>query len=633
MKKIILLLLLSISLFAVQKQKQNQKVVLQLNWLHQYQFAGYYIAKEFGFYKDVGIDIDINEFNSSTDLSTILEKKEADFAVGRSSLLVEKANGKDVVALGAIFQESPLMLMTRDDGSVNSLKDLMGKRVMLTDDAKGTASIMAMLSSSGISVNHIQAISHSFDLNDLINGKVDAMACYISNEPIRMKEYCEGDGKEYCKGHGKGYKIFHPKDYGFHFYSDILFTSSIFIQNNPKLTKDFYKATIKGWEYAFENISETSELIYKHYNTQNKTLIQLIKEGEALKRLTYFKERPIGHLDKDYLEEIVNVYKVLGLIKNNIDFDTFIYEYNHPKEFALLLGYDDIFHILLTIILLLVIIGSILLFISLRKQWLHTQSNLKQKIDQQKYKIDEQNRVIMAQSKITAVGEMLNNIAHQWRQPLNIISLNTVKLETSSLLGDTIKNEDIRKISEEINRQSQYLSNTIDDFRNYFNSDVEKITQFDIMDTIKKVNELTKDSFHKNFIETVITTENCIITHNENLLIQAILNICNNASDAIIQSKAKYRYLFIDVQNRTDAVVISIKDSGGGIDENIITKIFEPYYSTKEQSKGTGLGLYITYEIITKHLNGTIEAQNRDYNYNDQKLRGAEFIITISTIS
>ncbi|MCK4974774.1 MAG: HAMP domain-containing histidine kinase, partial [Sulfurimonas sp.] len=289
--------------------------------------------------------------------------------------------------------------------------------------------------------------------------------------------------------------------------------------------------------------------------------------------------------------------------------------------------------IVLTIILLLVIVGSILLFIGLRKQWLHTQSNLNEKIEQQKSKIDEQNRVIMAQSKITAVGEMLNNIAHQWRQPLNIISLNTVKLEASLLLGDTPKNEDIHKISEEINRQSQYLSNTIDDFRNYFNSDMEKITKFDIRDTIKKINELTKDSFHKNFIETIITTENCIITHNENLLIQAILNICNNASDAIVQSKEKDKYLFINVQCSADAVIISIKDSGGGVDENVITKIFEPYYSTKKESKGTGLGLYITYEIITKHLNGTIEVYNRDYSYNNQKLRGAEFIITISTIS
>ncbi|MCF6310732.1 MAG: ABC transporter substrate-binding protein [Sulfurimonas sp.] len=225
MKKLLLLLLLSLSLFAV--QKPAQKVVLQLSWLHQFQFAGYYVAKEFGLYKEAGIDIEINEFNHGVDISSIIEKKEADFTIGRSSLLIDKANGKDVVALGAIFQNSPLMLMTRDDTGMNTVADLKGKKIMLTDDAKGTASIMAMLFANGLSKKDIQVIPHSFNLDDLIDKNTDAMGCYISNEPIQMADK------------GIGYKIFNPKDYGFHFYSDIVFTSSKFIKNNPKLTKKF----------------------------------------------------------------------------------------------------------------------------------------------------------------------------------------------------------------------------------------------------------------------------------------------------------------------------------------------------------------------------------------------------------
>ncbi len=609
MKKIIIILFLSsISLFSA------QKVVLQLIWLNQFQFAGYYVAKERGFYKDVGIDVEIKEFNLNTDISTVIQNKKADFAIGRSSLLIDKINGQDVVALGAIFQQSPLMLLVRDDSNINSIDDLKHKRIMLTNDA---ASIMAMLFSNGVTQKDIQILPHTFNLDDLINKNTDAMASYISNEPIQMADK------------GLSYKIFNPKDYGFHFYSDILFTSSEFIKKNPKLTKDFYEATIKGWKYAFDNITQTSELIYKHYNTQQKTLIQLIKEGEALKRLAYHDNGIVGYLDKNQLADIVKVYKLLGLVTKDIDIDTFIYEHNHPREVAFTLNYDDIFHIVLISILVLVSLSFSILFIVLQKKWLITKSYLNEEIVQQKEEIDKQNRVIIVQSKIAAIGEMLSNIAHQWRQPLNVISLSIAKIETSILLNDEMKKEDFLQLGDEINKQVQYLSQTIDDFRNYFNSGIDTIAPFSLQDAVRKVNELIKESFKNNHIEIVMTDKDCIITHNESLLIQALLNIYNNAKDAIKENAVIYKYFFVDVQCNKNAVVITLKDSGGGIDEDIIEKIFEPYYTTKHQSNGTGLGLYITYGIISEHLRGTIEVHNTHYNYLNYELSGAEFIITI----
>lgn len=612
MKKIIIILFLSsISLFSA------QKVVLQLIWLNQFQFAGYYVAKERGFYKDVGIDVEIKEFNLNTDISTVIQNKKADFAIGRSSLLIDKINGQDVVALGAIFQQSPLMLLVRDDSNINSIDDLKHKRIMLTNDAKDAASIMAMLFSNGVTQKDIQILPHTFNLDDLINKNTDAMASYISNEPIQMADK------------GLSYKIFNPKDYGFHFYSDILFTSSEFIKKNPKLTKDFYEATIKGWKYAFDNITQTSELIYKHYNTQQKTLIQLVKEGEALKRLAYHDNGIVGYLDKNQLADIVKVYKLLGLVTKDIDIDTFIYEHNHPREVAFTLNYDDIFHIVLISILVLVSLSFSILFIVLQKKWLITKSYLNEEIVQQKEEIDKQNRVIIVQSKIAAIGEMLSNIAHQWRQPLNVISLSIAKIETSILLNDEMKKEDFLQLGDEINKQVQYLSQTIDDFRNYFNSGIDTIAPFSLQDAVRKVNELIKESFKNNHIEIVMTDKDCIITHNESLLIQALLNIYNNAKDAIKENAVIYKYFFVDVQCNKNAVVITLKDSGGGIDEDIIEKIFEPYYTTKHQSNGTGLGLYITYGIVSEHLRGTIEVHNTHYNYLNYELSGAEFIITI----
>ncbi len=343
-KMLLVLTSLSLLLFA----NNDKKITLQLNWLNQFQFAGYYIAKEKGFYKDVGLDVEIKEFESNTNLLKDIETNKADFAIGRSSLLLEKANGEDVIALGAIFQESPLMLLVRKDSNINKVQDLKDKKIMITPDAAFSASLLAMLSANNLKKNDYIIQKHSFDINDLIVGNTDAMASYLSNEPIRLKD------------RDIAYKIFHPRDYGFHFYSDILFTSSKFIKNYPSVTKDFYEASIKGWKYAFKNKAETAELIYIKYNTQNKSYIHLIKEGETLEKLAYANNKDIGDLDNNKLENIFNVFKLFGLVKKDIDIESFIYDENPHKTMRLEITNTNqkiiIFTLLFTIFIILIII-------------------------------------------------------------------------------------------------------------------------------------------------------------------------------------------------------------------------------------------------------------------------------------
>uniref|UniRef100_UPI00404797BA diguanylate cyclase n=1 Tax=Aliarcobacter sp. TaxID=2321116 RepID=UPI00404797BA len=316
MKKLLFILIL-LSDFLL--SNTNQKITLQLNWLHQFQFAGYYIAKEKGFYKNVGLDVNIKEYASKTNLVEEMNSKNIDFAIGRSSLLIDKINGNDIIALGAVFQESPLILLVKEDSNINSVKDLKNKNIMITSETKFSASILAMLSANGLKEGDYIVQTHSFDLNDLILGKTDAMASYLSNEPIILKDK------------NIKYKIFNPKDFGFQFYSDILFTSGNYIKNNPKITKDFYNASIKGWEYAFDNLAETAEIIHTKYNSQNKSLIHLIKEGEILKKLAYSNNKGIGHIDEIKLSNIINVFKLFGLVNKDIDITNFIYDENPYK--------------------------------------------------------------------------------------------------------------------------------------------------------------------------------------------------------------------------------------------------------------------------------------------------------------
>ncbi len=343
----------------------DQKVTLQLSWLHQFQFAGFYMAKEKGFYKDAGLDVEIKEFTYDLNKATYTKEKRADFAIGRPSLLIDKAHGEDIVALGAIFQESPLMLLVTKNSGIKNVSDLKNKRLMITDDATDTAAITAMLHANGLNLSDIKIQQHSFNVNDLINNKTDAMASYISNEPVSL-------GNKNIE-----YKMFQPKDYGFDFYGDILYTSSQYIKNNPKLVKDFFDASMKGWEYAFRNTNETVEVIFNKYNTQNKTKSDLLKEANVLKEFLYDdNDNKIGCLDKNKLEKIVDVYKVLGLINHDVDLDAFIYEYNPHKTYAFELSKVEIIYLIIIGASILTLLIILFIFYSIKSKLLVTNSKL-----------------------------------------------------------------------------------------------------------------------------------------------------------------------------------------------------------------------------------------------------------------
>ena len=357
MKMIFIILFIFIyNLYA--NEKSN--VSLQLSWLNQFQFAGYYVAKEKGFYKDVGLEVNIREFKNNTNLTEQVINNEIDFAIGRSSLLIDKIKGNDIVALAAIFQSSPLMLLSTNSENIKTIEDMKNKEVMITMDAELTASITAMLNSNGVYMKDLVVKEHSFNVQDLINKKVDLMASYVSNEPIILEEK------------NIPYKIFHPKNYGFDFYDDILFTSSEFIKQNPITTQNFYEATIKGWEYAFKNKTEVAEIIFKKYNTQNKSLIHLIKEAEALEKLAINNDGKIGCLDEKNLEKMVDVFKVLGLIKEDLNFDSFIYEHNHHKKIIFEISHEKKDFLILVLIFITVIFILILYFLNK----LHNRRNL-----------------------------------------------------------------------------------------------------------------------------------------------------------------------------------------------------------------------------------------------------------------
>ncbi len=822
-----------------------QKTSVQLMWLDQFEFAGFYVAKEKGFYEKAGLDVEIKKYDNSTNvLNEVLEKR-ADFGLNSTSLIIQKSSEKDLAILGSIFQSSPLILLALKNSQINNLQDIKNKEIMITQEQYEFASLQSMLISENISLKEIKRIKHSFDVDDLINHKTDLMIAYTTNEPFILKE--------------KGYesKIFHPKDYGFDFYEELLFTSKEFATNNPKLVKDFYDATLKGWYYAFENIEEVSQLIYEKYNPQNKSLDSLIFEANEMKKLVYDENKKIGTITKEKINLIINTYKVLGLMKNSVDIDDLIYtkhlndsflltkeeqsylthkkelkicidpdwmpfeEIRNNKHIGISADYIDIIKNKLNIPITLaptktwseslkyakekacdiiplivktqnrqkylnfttpyiklplvmaggiedsfiedinqfkdkkigiskdyafeeilkakypqlnfvpvknlkdgleqiqkgnisgfignltsigitiqkdyigqikiiaklddnleagiasrkdepllnsilqkaldsidlkqkeeiynkwvyvnyqkeisyvffnkifaLIIVLIIILVLVYRQYLLKQMNkeLYKKVEIEMKKNEEKHRISIQQSRMASMGEMLENIAHQWRQPLSTISVVASGIKLKKELN-ILNDEELDDALSHIKNATQYLSNTIEDFRNFFSKD--KISSnINIRSTINKTIDLVSSTFAKEGITLVRNIQDINFASFENELIQVLMNILINAKDAL-ENKQSQKLIIIKVKQHKNNIIITIKDNAGGINEDIIDKIFEPYFTTKHQFNGTGIGLYMSKLISEKHLDGEIIVRNVSFEFNNTIYQGALFKIIL----
>ena len=266
--------------------------------------------------------------------------------------------------------------------------------------------------------------------------------------------------------------------------------------------------------------------------------------------------------------------------------------------------------------------GKIIEFIAIKL-------DITKEIETQHY-LREQEQIMMHQSKMASMGEMLTNIAHQWRQPLSMISTAATGVtmqKTYNILTDDI----LLKSMDDINESVQFLSNTIEDFRDYFKPNKDKVT-FNVESVIDKSLKLIASDFKNSNIEVIKNIEEIELYGLPRELIQVVMNILKNGKDILQENDIKDKVIKINIFEDDVNAFISIHDNGGGIPDNIISKIFEPYFTTKHQAQGTGIGLYMSYEIITKHMNGNIEVVNESIKYKENEYIGANFKITIPKI-
>lgn len=857
----ILFILLTQTLFS----QELKKVTLQLSWFNQFQFAGYYMAKEKGFFEELGLDVEIKPFEFGIDIPKNVNDGKIDFAVGRETLILERVKNPNIVALYALFQSTPLILVSTKESGINTINDFSNKKIMTTIDDASEVSLKAMITSNKVKLDNLTFLKHTHNIDDLINKKTDVISAYISKSPFSLQKK------------GIEYNIFDPKKYGFDMYSDLLYTNQNFIDNDLNTVLAFKKASLKGWEYAYSNIEESVDVILKKYNSEKLEKDELLYEGNELKKLSYFKTANLGEIKKDKLQRIYDLYNVMGLIPNSINIDKFIFDIDNLSNYAFseeeikyieekdsikicalpdsmpysdikdgkLTGaisdyvaliekkmkkplilvptnslaeslefaqnrkcdiltsltqtkerenyfnftkpYIEIPYVLLTktgnsfindlsmiknkkisivenytiidslqskykdiefvkvknideglqkildgetfghidglsaslyklqtkyltqisvsakldettklsvavrndddilygifqkvissindlekneiinkwvsieykkefdysilwkifFVLFIILIGIIYKQIVLK----NANNSLKDKVEEKtkelrqinsdleiriKKEVEEnlrKDRLLSQQQKMVSMGQMIENIAHQWRQPLSLITTSASGIKLKKQIND-LDDEFLNNTLDSILNTSIYLSNTIDDFRYFFKPQKEK-EDFYLEKCCTKTIELINPNFVSQNIKIIYKIENIKVSGYETELIQVLINVLNNSKDALLSINNDEKLIFIDIFKKDDKAIIEINDNAGGIDEEIVHKVFEPYFTTKHQSQGTGIGLFMCREIINKHMNGQIEISNATFEFNNKSYRGALVKITLENI-
>lgn len=306
--KIFLFLSLLLLAFADAKEK----VVLQLKWLHQFQFAGYYAALEKGFYAEEGLEVEIRQRNTAINNIDQVLNNEAQYGVADSVLFLYAAKEMPVSIIAPIFQHSPNVLITLKRSGLDSPYKLQGKRVVFYKKDTDGFGILGMLRSLNIKPD-IQRLRAGDDYKLLLSGDADAYASYLTNEPFAFKQ------KDI------ELNIINPANYGFDLYGDILFTNTTEAAKHPRRVEAFKRASLKGWEYALENKEEIISLIKKKYNP-DKSLEHLRFEAEGIAQVIQKDLMPIGTLDRGRIEYMMQLYARYELLDSQVNINEYIFQ-------------------------------------------------------------------------------------------------------------------------------------------------------------------------------------------------------------------------------------------------------------------------------------------------------------------
>lgn len=312
-----------------------ERVTLQLQWHHQFQFAGYYAALEKGYYREAGLDVQIRDGGYDEQGRAVHPVEEvvfgrADFGSTRADLLLHHGQGLPVVVIANIMQHSPFIFLSTADFDIKRLEDIVDQPISLTLPEPGKskridAETVTSLKIAGIAPERLNNRDPSWKLEDLLTGKTQLMPAYITDEPYMVEKA------------GKQPVTIKPIDYGIDFYGDLLFTRQGLIAERPDLVEKFRQASLRGWQYAMTHQDEIVRLIIDKYRTRGPEYDEafLKHEAQIMADLLNMDVVEIGYINEDRWQRIADVYRNLGLIPQ-YDLDRFLYRPDRVKNGRLL---------------------------------------------------------------------------------------------------------------------------------------------------------------------------------------------------------------------------------------------------------------------------------------------------------
>lgn len=546
----------------------TEKISLQLKWHHQFQFAGYYAAKAQGYYAKAGLDVTFIEATPELNIVKEITEGRAQFGVGSNSILLAHHSGAPVVVLGVIFQHSPYVLLAKKDSAIQSIHDLVGKRIMLEPHAD---ELIAYLKNEGVPLESMQQIKHQFSAQPLIKNETDIMSAYLSDEPFLLDK----EGIEYSK--------FSPRSAGIDFYGDNLFTTQKEINEHPDRVKAFRAASIQGWKYALSHPEEIVDLILQYYPTP-KDRQELLYEADKMRLLILPELIEIGYMLPGRWQHIAETYASLGMLPNQVSLDSFMYDYS-PK-----FNIEKFYWIFALTFFVVTLIAAI--------AW-HF-SRLNKSLNQLLYLRNHQDNI----------GEAINNISHQWKQPLNSLGFQLMRIE--QIIGNEEKpNNEILKITEKSQNTLQFMADTVDTFQDFLKTN----TRADLFRPDSVINDtlqILQDNFKCNNIKLETNFHYSLkIFGNTSDFSNALLSILINARDVLIQRQTSNPTITLSLTDAGAFCVITIADNAGGVRQRPINTIFNLGVSGKKKNE-SGIGLYITKKIVIEKLHGKISVSNTE---------------------
>lgn len=461
-------------------EKDLKPVTVQLKWKHQFQFAGFYAAKAQGYYQDIGLDVTFKEAHPGINPIEEVLSGNADYGVANAELLLYRMIGEPVTALASIFQHSPLVLMTLRESGIASPQQLIGKKVMFPNGPYG-ANTLGILLKEGVHPSQVQQVPLSFNIDDLIHKKVDAMVGYVTDKPYLLQQ------------RDIEYNVIEPRVYGVDFYGDTLFTTEANAKNKFLEVKAFRAATLKGWRYAISHQRELVDLIIAEYgNTLDRDA--LLFEAKATVGLIMPELVELGHMNPGRWQHIAQVFRELKLVDGGFDQTAFLFD---PQKHTLARQVESMHSgILAVAVLVLSFLLGLVFFNNHLKQQVRKQTEHLEEANQ--FLVKQTQELIAAETKVSELNKVLekrveertealfaanqelkNEVKIREEKELRLQLLSTALENGSSLVVIVDKQGRVSYINNAFKEFSGQVSNNMDGF---MLEDLEPFFQFPSMD-------------------------------------------------------------------------------------------------------------------------------------------------------